>query len=66
MEVYKDVLDRSVLVAVADAEGNIIRVNDLFCRRTGYPREELTGMDFAPCSTPTTTRNLSLRRSGKR
>jgi PAS domain S-box-containing protein len=46
MEVYKDVLDRSVLVAIADTEGKILRVNDLFCRRTGYTREELTGMDF--------------------
>jgi PAS domain S-box-containing protein len=46
LEVYKDVLDRSVLVAIADTEGKIIRVNDLFCHRTGYTREELTGMDF--------------------
>lgn len=46
MEVYRDVLDRSVLVAIADADGKIIRVNDLFCHRTGYTREELTGMDF--------------------
>jgi|GEM_PF-338693 len=52
MEVYKDVLDRSVLVAIADAEGKIIRVNDLFCRRTGYTREELTGMDFRTLLNP--------------
>ena len=52
MEVYKDVLDRSVLVAIADTEGKIIRVNDLFCRRTGYSREELTGMDFRALLNP--------------
>jgi PAS domain S-box-containing protein len=52
MEVYKDVLDRSVLVAIADTEGKIIRVNDLFCRRTGYSQEELTGMDFRALLNP--------------
>lgn len=36
-------LERSAVVSVTDAQGNIVRVNDSFCAISGYSREELIG-----------------------
>ena len=40
-----DALERSAIVAVTDKGGRIIRVNDNFCRISGYKCEELIGQD---------------------
>jgi PAS domain S-box-containing protein len=39
----KSALDESFPMAMADGQGQIIHVNDLFCRISGYSREELLG-----------------------
>lgn len=38
-----NILDRSVAFFTADVNGNILHVNDGFCRLSGYKREKLTG-----------------------
>lgn len=46
LRLYRDALDKSVLVAIADTTGNIIQVNDLLCSRARYSREELLGKEL--------------------
>ncbi|MEZ4430579.1 MAG: PAS domain S-box protein [Nannocystaceae bacterium] len=43
IEDYKTALDRSSIVSMTDREGRITHVNELFCRISGYRREELIG-----------------------
>jgi PAS domain S-box-containing protein len=38
-----EVLNKAAIVSETDSEGNIIYVNDLFCKISGFPREELIG-----------------------
>lgn len=38
-----DALDRVMVISTTDLQGNITYVNDLFCKLTGYSREELLG-----------------------
>ena len=42
---YQDALNRAAIVAITDPSGRITEVNDLFCRISGYARQELIGAD---------------------
>ena len=37
-------LDQHAIVSVADAQGRILYANELFCRVSGYPREQVVGL----------------------
>lgn len=43
LESYKKAVDASNILSITDLNGNITYVNDQFCLRTGYAREELIG-----------------------
>ena len=39
-------LDSSAIVLIADLNGNILKVNDIFCQVSGYTNTELSGQNF--------------------
>lgn len=41
----RDALNRSVIVSVTNIKGEIIEVNSMFCKVSGYSEEELLGQD---------------------
>jgi diguanylate cyclase (GGDEF)-like protein/PAS domain S-box-containing protein len=43
LDTYRKALDSHASASVTDARGVIVRVNDTFCRISGYPREQLVG-----------------------
>lgn len=43
LSAYRTALDCCAIVSVTDAAGRIVHANDLFCRISGYSREELIG-----------------------
>jgi PAS domain S-box-containing protein len=44
-EALRHTLNQHAIVSVADASGRITDINDMFCRISGYSREELLGQD---------------------
>ncbi|MDO9047068.1 MAG: response regulator [Methylobacter sp.] len=40
-----DALENHVLVSIADVQGRIVYANEMFCKVSGYTRNELTGQD---------------------
>jgi len=40
---YKDAMDANSIVSISDIDGNIIYVNDNFCKVSGYSAEEVMG-----------------------
>ena len=45
LEQLRLAVDEHAIVSVADARGNIVRVNDKFCAISGYRREQLLGQN---------------------
>ncbi|MBI4716683.1 MAG: EAL domain-containing protein [Planctomycetes bacterium] len=45
VEALRRTIDEQSLVSIADPEGRIVDVNGMFCRLSGYSREELLGKD---------------------
>jgi len=43
LEQYKEAMDQSLLISKTDPTGRITYANDLFCKVSGYRREELIG-----------------------
>jgi len=43
LQAQNNAINQSAIVSMTDMEGNIISVNDNFCKATGYEREELIG-----------------------
>lgn len=56
LEYYKKAMDAVALVSITNAQGIITHVNDLFCQKLKYSREELVGGSFmeihSVCHTP--------------
>lgn len=46
LKVQDTALNASVIVSVADLNGNIVEVNDLFCKVSKYARTELIGKNY--------------------
>lgn len=43
LQIYKDVLEQENLISETDLDGIITYVNDIFCKVSGYSKEELIG-----------------------
>lgn len=43
LEQLREAIDEHAIVSIADANGNIVHVNDKFCAISGYQRQELLG-----------------------
>jgi PAS domain S-box-containing protein len=43
LQIYKEILDRENLVSETDLKGYITYANDIFCKVSGYTKEELIG-----------------------
>ena len=46
LQEYKNAVDSVAIVSIANAEGKITHVNDLYCRTSKYMKSELIGKDF--------------------
>jgi PAS domain S-box-containing protein len=44
---FREAIDQHSLVCLADEAGTILEVNDAFCTRSGYTRQELLGQDHS-------------------
>ncbi|AXX92374.1 hypothetical protein CPU12_06845 [Malaciobacter molluscorum LMG 25693] len=43
LNIYKNILDKQNLISETDLKGNITYVNDIFCKVSGYSKDELIG-----------------------
>lgn len=43
LKIYKDLLDKQNLISETDLQGNIIYANEIFCKVSGYSKDELIG-----------------------
>lgn len=58
IESYKKIVDQSAIISKTDVYGNITYVNDIFCKISGYSKDELIGNSHNIIRHPETSKEL--------